>query len=218
MELFKLSASNSNFWVHAFHDLNTIIEKKECSCGRMHICYHEDTSNPFTLVIETHARYPDFLKCYGVGLSIFTCAVSEKVVEAFSETGITGYSATPILIVREQDGKLKEIDDAPQYYKLNICGNIDLDYEKMHLKRKHVCKECGQYTFSRQKLGISYLDLSSWSGHDLCRLNTFPAIIICSEKVIATIKKYKLKGASMLESRYLFEPQYSKNITKTSKI
>lgn len=214
MELFGLSASNSNYWVYSSGNLSTITAEHTCSCGRTCVDYKEDTSGPFTLVMEDRGRYPDFLHCCGPGLSVFAFVISEKALNIFSDNHITGYTdAEPIRLVKENGIGFEEVKDLPQYYKLSVSGSIDLDYNEMRLKKKHHCSECGQYKLSRQKLGTSYLNLSSWRGDDICRLGTFPARIICTEKVIEVIIKNKLKGACLLDSRHLFMPQYSKNIT-----
>ena len=212
MDLYKLSATGGRD-TYAVKDLNSVIETERCSCGRMTQHLTESTAIPFSLVIEHNKNFPDFLACCGAGLSVGAFVVSKRAVNAFERNGITGYTAAPALLFVEKNGEYVPVAHAPEYYRLSVAGSIDLDYAQMHLKRKNRCQLCGQYSLSRQKLGTSYLDVTSWSGHDLCRLETFPAMVICSQKVIDVIKSDGLTGASMLDQQHNFMPQYSVKVT-----
>lgn len=211
LNFYSVRTSEHDKWVYSSRDLSSM-QPKECVCGRL---IYDDLlvcTQTVSFVVEEDGQYPDFLLCGGTGLSVFAFVVSERVLDAFQNEGISGYTSIPIRIVREINSETKSIFGSPRFALLNISGRIDLDYEKMHIKKKHLCKECGQFNLSRQKIGTSYIDEASWNGQDVCRLNTFPAMIICTQKVIDTIRKYRLLGSYILDEKHIFMPQYAQEL------
>ena len=69
----------------------------------------------------------------------------------------------------------------------------------MKLKKKNLCSSCGRFAWSRERLYTipAAVDMDTWSGHDLCRVGDFPAMIVCSERVAEVIRKHKLTGAEL---------------------
>ena len=100
-------------------------------------------------------------------------------------------------------GKIIPVYDAPTYYVVNICGEIDYDYKSMFLKRKHVCSECGQFQLNRQRLYPVFFNISTWDRQDLCSLSTFPGRKVCTNKVVQLVTKNGLTGFDFEEVKTL---------------
>ena len=143
-------------------------------------------------VIEGGKQYPDFLYYGGAGLCFL---VSDRVVRAFKEQGVTGYnSAIRVQIYRLHNDDL--IEDTHSYYLLDINGSIDFDLKAMSLKKKNMCAACGQFDWSRQRLSIikTILDIDTWDNSDLCRIASFPGYIVCSDKVKSIVEENGFTG------------------------
>ena len=66
----------------------------------------------------------------------------------------------------------------------------------MGLKKKKRCRVCGGFEWNRQRLSPLHLDASAWDGNDLCRVDSIPGYVICTDNVVALVKKQQLKGFS----------------------
>ena len=138
------------------------------------------------------SKYPDHLEFTGAGGA--PLLLSRRAADAFRENGITGIEETvPVQTVRES-GPLPE--GAPEYVLARVRGRIELDLPKMGLKKKKLCRVCGGFEWNRQRLSPLLLDASTWDGSDLCRIDSIPGYVICTDRVVALVKKQKLKGFS----------------------
>ena len=189
-----LSSHPSNRYKYALMDYSFFrINTCQCkTCGReVKQCQLEYW--PPKMILEGGKRYPD---CLSVSIPFDDkCGliVSEKALEAFKTENISGYIAEPIEIIDDKAND-EVAAEKPQYYYLYVNGIISLDYGAMHYKKKNYCSDCGSYNWSRQKIGESVLDHSSWNQCDICKLIDYPNIFICTQKVIDVIKKHNLKG------------------------
>lgn len=167
------------------------------SCGRGISACEYVASDKRRFVIEGGKKYPDHLDFWGAGERFFI--ISENALSAFVKEGVSGIDVVePVDILVENGKSNAELDtDGPEYYSVTLKGSIDFDYDSMFLKKKKYCSVCGQYELNRQRLYPMYVDRTSWNGCDLCSLKTFPAQIICSEKIMRLVKKYKLKGFTL---------------------
>lgn len=171
------------------------------SCGRQ-MAEEQPKIQQDAFVIEGGKQYPDFLYYGGAGLYFL---VSDKVMRAFEEKGVTGYdSATQVPVYRPHNGEL--IEAPHNYYLLNINGSIDFDLKAMSLKKKNVCAACGQFDWSRQRLSIikTVFDMDTWDKSDLCRIASFPGYVVCSEKVKNIIEKFGFNGVTFQAEDSIF--------------
>lgn len=162
------------------------------SCGRQRIVKADYQPSEPLMELEGPKKYPDFLQFCGVGIIPYPFILSERAMTILEENHISGVKR----------GKKVEFTAPPkgqEYVYLEISGRIDLHLKSMQLKRKHLCKECGQFDWSRKSLGRYILDRDSWNGADLCRLTSQPGHFICTEKVVELVKTHQLTG-------FFFEP------------
>ena len=164
----------------------------ECpSCGRQ-IAEEQPKTQQDAFVIEGGKQSPDFLYYGGAGLYFL---VSDKVMRAFEEQGVTGYEgAAQVSVYRLHGGDLTE--DPHSYYLLNIKGSIDFDLKAMSLKKKNLCASCDQFDWSRQRLSIikTVFNMDTWDNSDLCRISSFPGYIVCSDKVKSIVENNGFAG------------------------
>ena len=127
-------------------------------------------------------------------------------MHAFYECGITGFDSSEKVHVCRYKGNSYETQDVC-YYTLKVTGSIELDLKAMSLKKKHKCEHCGGFDWSRQRLGIidSVLDMSTWDGNDICRIQSFPGHKIVSEKFKNMVERYKLTGINLKPENEIFK-------------
>lgn len=177
-------------------------EQETCPhCGRKisRPVYSEENH---ILALEGGKKYPDLLQFCGAG-SLQTggriVVLSEKALAVFQREGILeAEEYRPVALIPSEDC-VHPIDDAPNYYAIDIVGTVDLDYAAMsNLRKKHLCPVCNQFEWSRQRLGKMIPDEDTWSGHDICRLVSIPGFVFCSEKVQDAVRKNKLTNFSFI--------------------
>ena len=136
---------------------------------------------------------PDYLQHCSSGLRFL---VSEKTLDLFEQHGITGYSSYQPVTTEHADKKSSI--QCPNYYCLDISGKVELDFAAMHLKKKRKCPACGQFDWSRRRFEPRILDENVWDGSDLCRVDSMPGWVVCSQRTKELIVKHKLKGFSFI--------------------
>ena len=198
MMLYSLSIHSSNRYAYAFRDRGFGgYDRTPCpSCGRETATPLPRTA-PRAYEVEGGAKYPDFLEFTGVPVGDFLC--SERGIGLLREAGISGLGEVESVPVFRVKGAKTEPVSEPVYQLAPIIGRVELDLPAMKLKKKKLCLACGQFTWSRERLYTipAALDMDTWSGHDLCRVGDFPAMIVCSERVAEIIRKHKLMGAEI---------------------
>ncbi len=191
---YKMTNSGDSRFSYVFDDLSFIGYKKELcnSCGRSinTVC----TQKRHTFVVEGGKIYPDFLQFCGAGERL--TVLSKKAIDIFLSSNISGFSIESIIdIYREVKNKqIVKCDDSPIYYSVIIRGVIDYDYSAMFLKKKKYCPICGQFELNRKRLYPVVMDINTWDGNDICSLITFPANLICTNKLVRIVEDNKLTG------------------------
>lgn len=188
-------------------------QEQQCpACGRMVQTYKPNYWPP-KFRLEGGKRYPDCLDYVTMFDEKCGMLLSKKALEAFQREGITGLITEPVTVIDHLKHNQSHSDSGmPEYYCVYIQGRISLDYQTMHYRKKNHCRSCGQYSWSRQKIGESALDVSTWDQSDLCKLTDYPNVFICTSKVIDVIRKYQLKGFSKSEETDIFLPLKSKKV------
>ena len=191
-QFYLLECSGKSACQYAWKDtaLDSLVQRQCEACGRT--LSQWSFSGPHHLLLEGGPKYPDRLEFTGAGGA--PLLLSRRAADAFRENGITGIEETVPVQTAQESGPLPE--GAPEYVLVRICGRIDLDLPKMGLKKKKLCRVCGGFEWNRQRLSPLLLDASAWDGNDLCRVDSIPGYVICTDNVVALVKKQKLKGFS----------------------
>ena len=184
---------DERYYCYAEKDLSAAGYRYEkcMNCGR-NIVHELPSTEKSGYILDGGKHYPDFLQYNSTGLRFL---VSEKVIKAFSENNVTGFDQiVEAPVYRISKGSLEKQDI--RYYNLNIYGSIDLNLKAMALKKKHICPCCNQFDWSRQRLSIikTAFDMDAWDNSDLCRIQSFPGIVVFSEKIKSIVKEYSLCG------------------------
>ena len=189
---FYLLEGSGSTYQYAFRDTTLgSLEQGKCeACGRTRSRWR--FSGPHRFLLEGGPKYPDRPEFTGAGGA--PLLLSRRAADVFRGSGITGIDETVPVQTEHESGPLPE--DAPEYVLARICGRIDLDLPKMGLKKKKLCRVCGGFEWNRQRLSPLLLDASAWDGSDLCRVDSIPGYVVCTDNVVALVKKQKLKGFS----------------------
>ena len=202
--LYCLSSHPSNRYKYVVvdHDYYEIKRVPCDTCGRT-VPKCQLRYWPPRMRLEGGKRYPDILSVSVPFEEKTGIIVTERALNVFQMENISGFEATAI----ELDGvDTTSSDEVPQYYFLTVTGRVSLDHTAMRYRKKHVCRSCGSYEWSRQRVGESAVDQDCWDGSDLCFLTDFPNKFLCSQKVIDAIKSYNLKGFAMCSESEIFLP------------
>ena len=189
---FYLLEGSGSTYQYAFQDtaLDSLEQGKCEACGRTRSRWRFSGSHHFLL--EGGPKYPDRLEFTGAGGA--PLLLSRRAADAFRENGIAGIDETVPVRTARESGDLPE--GTPEYVLARVRGRIELDLSKMGLKKKKLCRVCGGFEWNRQRLSPLLLDASTWDGSDLCRVDSIPGYVICTDRVVALVKKQKLKGFS----------------------
>ena len=189
---FYLLEGSGGTYQYAFRDTSLgSLEQGKCeACGRTRSRWR--FSGPHRFLLEGGPKYPDRLEFTGAGGAPLLLA--RRAADVFRENGITGIGEIVPVQTEHESGPLPE--GAPEYVLARICGRIELDLPKMGLKKKKLCRVCGGFEWNRQRLSPLLLDASAWDGSDLCRVDSIPGYVVCTDRVVALVKKQKLKGFS----------------------
>lgn len=193
--LFWLQHDDSPKYQYAYEDI-TLLGYSSTICPRCsrRVATPQYSNDQPSLVLEGGRIYPDYLQFCGAGKSLFL--VSEKALEVLETNKISGYAGYQS-VTFESMVSCNNVVHKPNYYNLNITGRIDFDVVAMHIKKKRLCHECGQFEWSRMRLDPIILDMTTWDGADLCLLDSIPGYRLCSQNVKKLIQKYKLTGFSL---------------------
>lgn len=175
-------------------------DKKICdSCGRDIVTELYDNTGFYELVLEGGKKYPDLLEFCGAGDRLHI--LSEKTLSVFKKENISGIlEYEPVHILTDKGkGCIERDENAPKYFSVKLSGSIDFNYPAMFLKKKKYCPSCGKYELNRQRLYPFIVDRNTWDGSDMCSLITFPAFVICTDKIVQLVKSNKLTGFSFEE-------------------
>ena len=189
---FYLLEGSGSTYQYAFLDtaLGSLEQGKCEACGRTRSRWR--FSGPHRFLLEGGPKYPDRLEFTGAGGAPLLLA--RRAADVFRENGITGIGEIVPVQTEHESGPLPE--GAPEYVLVRICGRIELDLPKMGLKKKKLCRVCGGFEWNRQRLSPLLLDASAWDGNDICRVDSIPGYVVCTDRVVALVKKQKLKGFS----------------------
>lgn len=164
------------------------------SCGR-EIATPIYTEPAPHLVLEGGRQFPDLLQFCGAGER--WCLISEKALTVLEEAKLSGFDGYKQCRI-ESRSKVTP----PEYYCLNITGQVDFDFAAMFLKKKKSCDECGQFSWNRTRMHPRFIDRSTWDSSDICRLKSIPGFIVCSQRFAETVMEYHLSGFAFSEARY----------------
>ena len=110
--------------------------RKTCeNCGRI-VAAPRFREERRILLAEGGGNYPDFLNFTGAGERLFL--LSAQAVRMLEGETITGIAGTEQVTVRSE-----KTEEVRAYYALDIRGCIELDFEKMGLRKKKQCSFSG---------------------------------------------------------------------------
>lgn len=191
--LYKLLHSGFSRYKYAFKDLSISgLRKSVCSeCGRSisDLCYSDFNH---ILEIEGGKEFPDYLEFCDAGPRL--CIFSKRTVDIFSQSNISGISKFEPIALGNCDTSISPNGEMLPYYVATIVGRVELNFRSMQLKKKRLCKKCGQFEWNRQRLSPIIVSEDSWDKTDFCRITSMPGHIVCSEEVVKLVKHNQLTG------------------------
>ena len=197
-KFYVLSANQSRKYKYLKKLIRGKLEiRKECDLCGHYVEYDDEAYKNLEFEISDNVEFPDNIMFGGSPNFLF---ISRKSFDEFSQEGITGFEAYPIVIFQRGE-KVEQ-----QYFILKICGKAAYNYKKMGKKPLTYCEKCGYTGYSGKppfNYEFTYLKENSWDGSDIF-LNKY-----CTEKVIDVIKKYKLTGFDARDMIHAFNPFYS---------
>jgi hypothetical protein len=159
----------------SIHPRSRMIEWSCPDCGAA-------TSYPagsFDVTIEGGEAYPDFLGCGAYPLMI----VSGKVIASWEQHGVGPFVKFPVGVAAALETKLSP-NEAPQYFRVEVGGEIMVDVPGSGGQFTRFCVRCGHFSLESMTLKKKAFFAGSWDGTSLFRDHRlFPRVIFCSESV-----------------------------------
>lgn len=182
----RCGSSRFNF---SNEDISLIVETNmDDYCPHCHKIlddHNEDDDCPW---INDRKELPDYLLCGHYPITI----ISKKFLEGLTEKKVTNYSASKIKKLFDVLGN--NLPNMPEYYKIDISTQLELDLEKMGISIIDTCSICGSKKYDKNtwEFGSPYIKINTYDDEkDLFVVDSFGAII-CTEKVIKMAYDKKL--------------------------
>lgn len=131
------------------------------------------------VTIEGGYAYPDFLGCGAYPLLI----CSERVIAAWERHGLGPFIKFPVGVVGTLDTTLQR-DEAPQYFRVEVCGEVMVDVPGSGGTFSRFCTRCGRFMTNPKIIRKFVFHQGSWDGSSIFRDHRlFPRLIFCIESV-----------------------------------
>ncbi len=141
----------------------------------------------FDVTVEGGNAYPDILGCGAYPLMI----VSSRVIASWEQNDIGPFVKFPVGVAAAHETMLRS-KDAPQYYRVEIAGDVKVDIPRSGGKISQYCARCGQFSIESFTLKKKAIFAGSWDGSPLFRdKRLFPRVIFCTETVKQLAEKEK---------------------------
>jgi len=128
-----------------------------------------------------------------------TVIISQKVVDALQNAGITGWRKEPVVIT---GGRYAAV--APPLFELVVEGRGGKARTEPETRLLSVCPVCGRKKFDRGKLNANSLDLDQWDKSDFFRFDAPEhGIYYCTEKVKSLFEANNFKYVVFPEIGYV---------------
>lgn len=197
--LYWLGYDSDKKFQYAWKNLSFIrFDRSICPQCAREIGTAQYREEPPYLLLEGGSVYPDYLYFGGAGKRPFV--VSERTINLFEKSKVTGYTGYQQVTVEPDEGE-NHCGPCPNYYCLEVTGRVEFDFQAMRLKKKKVCPLCGQFQWNRQRFYPEFLDKDTWDGSDLCLLKSIPGFRVCSERVRELVQEHQLTGFSFREAK-----------------
>jgi hypothetical protein len=137
-----------------------------------------------------------------------TGILHSRIVEILRNEGCTGFDAHPIKWRELEEwcewvGPKAQARAWPQYYRLEILGNVDLDWSLIDNDPTLRCRECHAPTpgvpAGRALTNFRLPVEGTWDGTDFCAYRNVPGDstkTLCSRRVVDLAAKYKWSNVS----------------------
>lgn len=131
------------------------------------------------VIIEGGVAYPDFLGCGAYPIKI----VSRRVTESWEQYGIGQFTKFPVGVAAARDTRLSP-QDAPQYFRVEIAGEIKVDIPLSGGYFTKFCTRCLTFRTEPMLIRRFAFHAGSWDGSSLFRDHRlFPRVVFCTEAV-----------------------------------
>ena len=164
-------------WTEAvsIHSLSRLIEWSCPDCGTA----TSYAAGSFDVTIEGGEAYPDFLGCGAYPLMI----VSSKVIASWERHGIGPFVKFPVGVAAALETKLSP-NEAPQYFRIEIGGEVMVDVPGSGGQFTRFCTRCGTFMTEPMLIKKFAYHARSWDGSALFRDHRlFPRVVFCTEAV-----------------------------------
>ncbi len=207
-QLYQMSDNTclSRGWTYAprFYPIDSHVRYRCTKCGAI----ANYPMGKYAIDLEGGTKYPDILLCGAYPLLI----VSERVLNDWVNSGITGFQSFPLEIREIASEKLKT-KERIQYYGIEVTAKCELDLEAMDVKIISKCDRCGNVRLSKDSMDIEELVIKpeSVENSDIFVSEIFPAIILVTQKVVKCACINKHTNFSFVKAEDIFD-EFSESI------
>jgi len=143
----------------------------------------------FDVDVEGGTKYPDVLGCGAYPFLI----VSERVIAAWHEAGITCFHSYPVGIADVKSKKLRDVLP-PRYLRVEIDGRCRIDLDASGVEVIRVCPECHRVVEHPRYPFVHGFRMvpGSWDGCPVFRDPVlYPRVNFCTQVVLELAGRYQ---------------------------
>lgn len=201
MKLLTISENTSeNRWAPTARCVRYQTRERRLRCPAC-ATHDEVVSGPVVVEVEEGSRWPDLFGGSDGGAT--RLIVSERVLEVFDRTNVTGYSAGPVEFRAIHSERLRVLATSV-YYCLNLEPGIE--FARSYLDGfpcEHICPYCDflkpdapKELHERTGLTVQWVQryspiMETWNGKDIVEARTWPRIICCTPKILELAHKHR---------------------------
>jgi len=152
-------------------------------------------SGAFDVIVEGGTKYPDILGCGAYPFLI----VSEAVVVAWQESGISCFHTYPVGISQVKSSRLHDVVP-PLYSRVEIDGRCQIDLKASGARDVKYCPRCHHLVTIPSTIPGFRVVSGSWDGCALFRDPVlYPRVSFCTDLIVDVAGRYRL-------TNFRFEP------------
>lgn len=156
----------------------------------------------FDVVVEGGTKYPDVLGC---GFYPFL-VLSRKAIDALRIHAVDAFDSFPVRVVEVRSKKLKAVQP-PDYFRIEITANVEIDLNASGITIEKYCSGCGSLE-ARPVIPQRFeLVAGSWDDNVLFRNKKyFPRIYFCSDDLLTIASQFQLSNFRFTRIDHPFDP------------
>ena len=133
------------------------------------------------------------------------CIITDRVLNLFRQAQFTGFNVRPVIIERINTKSRRNSEVMPKLWELVHFGKGGDPLSVSGVRLIYKCPACGLQRYSSYSKGLQ-IDKKQWDGSDFFSVNSYPKLILVSERVKDFIITNNLNNCFLTPSEQMVWP------------